>query len=95
MLEFTPRYRQAEQLYKLYKPDIIVGHSLSGMIGKKLNEKYGVNYRSYGAPLISIGDKQYERRRHIGDPISVFDRKARIIGGVMDNPHTYQGYRNF
>ena len=95
MLEFTPRYTQAEQLYKLYEPNVIVGHSLSGLIAKKLNDKYGVAYRSYGAPIIGFGDKQYERRRHIGDPISIFDKKARIIGGVMDNPHSYKGYRNF
>jgi hypothetical protein len=95
MLEFTPRYKQTEQLYKLYQPDVIVGHSLSGMIAKKLNEKYGVPYRSYGGPIIGIGKKDINRRRHFGDPISILDRKALIIGGIMDNPHSYQGYRNF
>lgn len=94
-VEFTPRYRQAEQLYKLYKPDMVVGHSLSGFLSQKLNEKYGVPYRSYGGPFFSLGSQKFEHRRHIGDPISIFDRKARIVGGIMDNPHTYQGYRNF
>jgi hypothetical protein len=95
MLEFTPRYRQAEQLYKLYKPNLVVGHSLAGAISQKLNEKYGVDYRSYSGPFFGFGQEKYEHRRHILDPVSVFDRQARVIGGVMDNPHTYQGFRNF
>jgi len=93
VLSLTPRYKQAEQLIKLYNPKTLVGHSLAGRIFNdigKINKL--LNVRTYGAPIISAPwSSSTNRQSHYGDPIALFDLGARREG-LMTNPHSYHGY---
>ena len=93
MTEFSERYRQAEQIYNLYKPRAIVGHSLASHLVMKLSDKYDVPYRAYATPTISMPWQNAKNRySHYGDPISVLDMASQknIYKGY--NPHSYGGY---
>jgi hypothetical protein len=83
----------------------VVGHSAGGAAAAQFQSDLHdagvhVGARTFGAPIVDLGhrsrrDLKPDRYRNIGDPVSVFDRGARI-GGAHINPlkaHGYQGHR--
>lgn len=93
-LEKTPRFRQAENIYNLYKPQRVVGHSLGGAIAMALARKYhsrdgvvGVYYSPPLHPFHALHPYE-ESYANWGDPVSIGDvsshRSIRI-----GNPHGY------
>ena len=92
------RYEQAkeEQEKQGDKVKHLVGHSMGGNVALEL-QKENPNLKSttYGAAVWQpFSTKQGDRYRHGGDPISMFDRGAKTIGGSWNpvSAHAFEGY---
>lgn len=96
-LQDTARFKQAENLFKLYRPHTVVGHSLGGAIAKTLSDRYYSaqhgRARYYGAPFfLTTKLRPWETSyRHYGDPVSVFGPTTGTQSTVHVgfNPHEY------
>ena len=99
LMKYSNRYKQAEKTLKGNpKVSHLVGHSMGEAVGEEM-EKTNENLSlvGYGAPVISKPGSSETDYRHAGDPISMFDRGAKTIGGSI-NPiaaHSYTGYTGF
>ena len=92
------RYGQAkeEQEKQGDKVKHLVGHSMGGNVALEL-QKENPNLKSttYGAAVWQpFSTEQGDRYRHGGDPISMFDRGAKTIGGSWNpaSAHAFTGY---
>lgn len=98
-IRFTPRYKQAEQIYNIYKDqvDVIVGHSLGSVIAQELIKKRPQikEVRAYGAPIITgINDKRIKYLSHHFDPVGLLtNRPKRNI--YFGDPHSYKGFKEY
>ncbi len=66
----------------------VVGHSLGGAVALTIAQQYGLESRTYGAPVMSFS--KGERYRNYGDPVSGFDYGASSSISPELNPHSYQ-----
>lgn len=101
----SERYINAEKALKA-NPNIqrVVGHSLGGSVALELQKKYpGLKSRTYGAPVLDLkgiipnyNNKDIERYRNYGDPISIFDRSAHSVlnNKFYDQPVLTHQYQN-
>ena len=96
LMRYSNRYKEAEKTLK-ENPQVshLVGHSMGEAVGEEM-EKTNENLSlvGYGAPVISKPGANETDYRHAGDPISMFDRGAKTVGGSI-NPieaHSYTGY---
>ncbi|MFM7977895.1 MAG: hypothetical protein ACKPKO_01155 [Candidatus Fonsibacter sp.] len=100
----SERYINAEKVLKA-NPNIerVVGHSLGGVVSLELQKNYpGLKSRTYGAPVLDFqgihpyyNNKDVERYRNYGDPVSILDRSAHSVLNTKfyDQPvltHQYQ-----
>jgi hypothetical protein len=108
-LNKTKRGRDADAYYRSHHEiDTVIGHSLGGSVSlalekqykKEGNNPYGiVQSKTFGAPVISgnvLGEKNPNRIRYFGDPISALDFNATnvtpSIGFRFNNSaHSYKG----
>jgi len=96
-LTTTPRYQQALQMYLLYHPKNVVGHSLGSAIAKRISDDYmtgvGGEARYYGAPFSPFTKfrKHETSFRHFGDPVSALDYNATQTL-YKGNPHSFEGH---
>jgi len=98
-LTTTKRFRQAEYLYHLYKPQRIVGHSLGSSIVKQIynrnkdaNPELVATY--YNSPFTFFTKLDPNREKsysHRMDPIAVLDTVSER--SWYQNPHSYYGHR--
>ena len=92
------RYGQAkEELEKQGdKVKHLVGHSMGGNVALEMQkEKPHLKSTTYGAAVWQpFSTEQGDRYRHGGDPISMFDRGAKTIGGSWNpvSAHAFTGY---
>jgi len=97
MTEQSDRYRQAEKVYlqlaQQGQPvDTVIGHSLGGSVALALAKNYGLQSRTYGAPVLDLNPFQRtDRYRYILDPVSMLDRGANTSWSLHMNPHSYGG----
>lgn len=92
LLGLTHRYKQAEQVLKLY-PEVknVVGHSLGGSLTIELVKNNStLKGKVYGSPNI-FPHKNITYYRHRFDPVSTLNQKA-YTNTVWGNPHSYTGY---
>ena len=100
MVHQSQKYKDTETLLNS-TPGIsnIIAHSLGGSVAQKNKDNYpdrNCNITTYGSPNLSISDKTpigTLRYKNIGDPISSFDRGAKIIGSSL-NPFQAHSYEN-
>lgn len=98
-LKNTKRYRQVENLIRLYPEiDTLVGHSLGAAIVTDITLRYPQikQARAYGSPTIKSHPKiQYFR--HHGDPVSISNRLGNSASNIfhIGNPHSYRGFKPF
>jgi len=91
-LNKTKRGRDADAYYRSHRElDTIIGHSLGGSVSLALEKKYKkegnnpygiLQSKSFGAPVISgnvLGEKNPNRIRYFGDPISALDFNATTV----------------
>ena len=108
-LNKTTRGRTADAYYRSHHEiDTVVGHSLGGSVALSLekqykkegNNPYGiVQSKTFGSPTVSgnaLGEKNPNRIRYFGDPISALDFNATTvipsIGFRFNNSaHSYKG----
>ena len=108
-LNTTTRGRTADKYYRSHHEiDTIVGHSLGGSVAlalekqykKEGNNPYGiVQSKTFGAPVIStnvLGEKNPNRIRYFGDPISAFDFGSTTVmpsfkQRLWNSAHSYSG----
>jgi hypothetical protein len=97
LMKYSHRYKQAENTLK-ENPQVshLVGHSMGEAVGEEMEKTNDrdLSLVGYGAPVISKPGANETDYRHGGDPISMFDRGAKTIGGSI-NPieaHSYTGY---
>ena len=108
-LNKTKRGRDADAYYRSHHEiDTVIGHSLGGSVSlalekqykKEGNSPYGIiQSKTFGAPVISgnvLGEKNPNRIRYFGDPISALDFNATnitpSIGFRFNNSaHSYKG----
>lgn len=90
VLHTTDRYAQLEQLTNIYKPDVIVGHSLGGALALEYQRHHpAVDVRTYNAPVLNLlPDGSRNRFSHYFDPISMFDNAA--SRSFSFSPHSYK-----
>ena len=92
------RYGQAkEELEKQGdKVKHLVGHSMGGNVSLEMQkEKPHLKSTTYGAAVWQpFSTEQGDRYRHGGDPVSMFDRGAKTIGGSWNpvSAHAFTGY---
>ena len=92
------RYEQAkeEQEKQGDKVKHLVGHSMGGNVALEMQkEKPHLKSTTYGAAVWQpFSTEQGDRYRHGGDPISMFDRGAKTIGGSWNpvSAHAFTGY---
>ena len=87
----TTRYRDASRTL-VANPKIrrVIGHSLGGAVALQLQKDHPtLKSTTYGAPVFSFSGSS-ERRRSLGDPISMLDFGARETAPTTWNPHSYQ-----
>ena len=96
------RYQEADKGYNDLqshgKPvDRIVGHSLGGSVALQMQQDHGIpKSRTFGAPVVDLnpfGAGKSERYRHVLDPVSILDRRAKW-GKFKLYPHSFTGYEN-
>lgn len=80
-IEYSDRYKQAEQMYHIYGDKIkhIVGHSLGSQIAQHLANKYrNLDARLYNNPTIrlSYSNKNIKSYGHWGDEGIIVDFPA-------------------
>jgi predicted alpha/beta superfamily hydrolase len=95
LIQYTDRYKQAQELYNTNKDKIqtIVSHSLGSVIGYHLIlENEQLNGRLYSSPSLAIPHARIEYFSHYGDPIAMFNLDRRNRRLYLGNPHTYTGY---
>jgi len=95
MTNRTTRYRDASRTL-VANPKIrrVVGHSLGGAVALQMQQDNpNLKSMTYGAPVFSFSGSS-ERRRSLGDPISMFDFGARETAPSTYNPHSYQDIGN-
>ena len=108
-LNKTKRGRDADAYYRSHHElDTVIGHSLGGAVALSLenqykkegNNPYGiVQSKTFGSPTVStnaLGEKNPNRIRYFGDPISALDVNATTvipsIGFRFSNSaHSYKG----
>jgi hypothetical protein len=108
-LNKTKRGRDADAYYRSHhEVDTVIGHSLGGSVSlalekqykKEGNNPYGIiQSKTFGAPVIStdvLGEKNPNRIRYFGDPISALDFNATNVIPSMDfrwknSAHSYKG----
>ena len=108
-LNKTKRGRDADAYYRSHHElDTVIGHSLGGAVALSLenqykkegNNPYGiVQSKTFGSPTVStnaLGEKNPNRIRYFGDPISALDFNATTvipsIGFRFNNSaHSYKG----
>jgi len=83
----TPRGIVAEQMYSLYHPSRVVGHSLGGAVALDVAKDHSIGSTTYGAPVFGVS--RGDRFREYLDPVSMFDFGAT---NRMSFPHSYRGY---
>jgi len=91
MTDRTTRYRDASRTL-VANPKIrrVIGHSLGGAVALQLQKDHPtLKTTTYGAPVFSF-EGSSDRRRSVGDPISMFDFGARESAPTTWNPHSYQ-----
>ena len=92
------RYEQAkeEQEKQGDKVKHLVGHSMGGNVALEMQkEKPHLKSTTYGAAVWQpFSTEQGDRYRHGGDPVSMFDRGAKTIGGSWNpvSAHAFTGY---
>jgi hypothetical protein len=107
-LNKTKRGRDADAYYRSHhEVDTVIGHSLGGSVSlalekqykKEGNNPYGIiQSKTFGAPVIStdvLGEKNPNRIRYVGDPISALDFNATNVIPSMgfrwkSNAHSYK-----
>jgi len=95
MTNRTARYRDASRTLAA-NPKIrrVVGHSLGGAVALQMqHDNPNLKSMTYGAPVLSFSGSS-ERRRSLGDPISMFDFGSRETAPSTYNPHSYQDIGN-
>ena len=108
-LNKTKRGRDADAYYRNHHEiDTVIGHSLGGSVSlaienkykKEGNNPYGiVQSKTFGAPVISgnvLGEKDPNRIRYLGDPISALDFNATNVTPSIgfrwkNSAHSYKG----
>jgi hypothetical protein len=77
----------------------LVGHSLGGSVALDLQQHMmrthhrPMESRVYGTPAVSMGGEgNVQRYRHPLDPISIFDRGAKLVPTTGLNPHSTSGF---
>ena len=108
-LNKTKRGRDADAYYRSHHEiDTVIGHSLGGSVSlalekqykKEGNNPYGiVQSKTFGAPVISgnaLGEKNPNRIRYFGDPISALDFNATNVTPSIgfrwkNSAHSYKG----
>jgi len=108
-LNKTKRGRDADAYYRSHHEiDTVIGHSLGGSVSlalekqykKEGNNPYGIiQSKTFGAPVIStdaLGEKNPNRIRYFGDPISALDFNATtVIPSIgfrwKNSAHSYKG----
>jgi len=94
----SERYQQAEKVYlqlvnQGLPVDTVVGHSLGGAVALEMAKNYGLQSRTYGAPVLDLNPFQKtERYRYMLDPVSILDRAANTSWNLRMNPHGYGGF---
>ena len=107
-LNKTKRGRDADAYYRSHHEiDTVIGHSLGGSVSlalekqykKEGNNPYGiVQSKTFGAPVISgnvLGEKNPNRIRYFGDPISALDFGSTTVMPSMgfrwkNSAHSYK-----
>ena len=98
MTEQSDRYQQAENVYlqlvnQGLPVDTVIGHSLGGSVALQLAKNYGLESRTYAAPVLDLNPFQKtDRYRYMLDPVSVLDRGANTSWSLRMNPHSYGGF---
>ena len=108
-LNKTTRGRTADAYYRSHHEiDTVVGHSLGGSVSLALEQKYKkegnnpygiLQSKTFGAPVISgnaLGEKNPNRIRYFGDPISALDLNATTVMPSIgfrwkNSAHSYKG----
>jgi hypothetical protein len=96
LMRYSHRYKQAEKTLK-ENPQVShrVGHSMGEAVGEEMEKtERDLSLVGYGAPVISKPGADETDYRHAGDPISMFDRGAKTVGGSI-NPieaHSITGF---
>jgi hypothetical protein len=91
-LNLTTRGRTADKYYRSHHElDTVIGHSLGGSVSLALEKKYKkqgdnpygiLQSKTYGAPVLSgnvLGEKNPNRIRYFGDPISALDFNSTTV----------------
>lgn len=87
-VQWTPRYKTAESVLKLYPGTTrLVGHSLGASVAKELARVNNLQYEIYANPGMTWHADPHSHR-HRFDPISMFDQGAQA-DFVTGNPHAY------
>ena len=107
-LNKTKRGRDADAYYRSHHEiDTVIGHSLGGSVSLALEKQYKkegtnpygiVQSKTFGAPVISgnvLGEKNPNRIRYVGDPISALDFGSTTVMPSMsfrwkNSAHSYQ-----
>ena len=103
LVNHSQKYKDAEKLLNSSAGlgvSHIVSHSLGGAVAQKLKQDYqerDFKITTYGSPDLSIKKNTPEnisRYKNIGDPVSILDGAAKVIGASLLNPFEAHSYKN-
>jgi hypothetical protein len=99
LLKNQGRWKAFDETMKKNHPKHVIGHSMGGIIA---SEYYKLNPMAFkGTDVVTINSPftpinpppdAFDNQVHALDPISIFNKRSRVVGDGFGDPHGYSGF---